>query len=115
MEAGPRYKIISAYRHLYRNALKAVMHSQPGSSVVRDLLRTSFRDKNKAQQLDPRAVSRTGYFLHKAATENGIEHKILKNLLLCKYWKDQQERVFRQTWTQIIDPNNPQGKAARKP
>lgn len=89
------------------------MYSQPATTVARDFLRASFRDKQG--KFDEFTIRRTGYFLHKAGQETGIEHRIVKNLLFCKYWKDHNAYVARPTWTQIVDVKNPQGKAARKP
>lgn len=113
-ELPHKVAVLRAYRDLYRRVLEAVAHSQPASTVARDLLRTTFRASPK-EDFDPQRISRTGYFLHKAATQSGMEHRIVRNLLYCKYWKDNQAYIAKPSWTQIVDQDNPQGKAAKKP
>lgn len=102
-----------AYRNMLRRSYKAVAYAQPAKTTVRNLLRASFRDPNGT--LDPKLLNRMGWFLHNAAKENGLEHRIVKNLLLVKFWKDHNEYIARQTWSQLVDKENAQGKAARKP
>lgn len=106
--------LIQAYRHLYRRSLQAVAHSQPASTLARNLLRAAFRDKDGGT-FDQEACKRTSWFLHNAARESGVEHRIVKNLLMCKFWKDYQAYVQRPTWPQIVDMNNSQGRHARRP
>ncbi|KAL6695978.1 hypothetical protein J3F84DRAFT_372608 [Trichoderma pleuroticola] len=71
--------ITHAYRHLYRGLLRAVQYSAPARYVVRDQLRTAFRERDAA--LDREGVKRTVWFLEAAGKERGLEHKILKNLV----------------------------------
>ncbi|KAI1388720.1 DUF1763-domain-containing protein [Hypoxylon trugodes] len=75
-----KLEIIHAYRHLYRGLLHAVQFSKPARYVAQDRLRTAFR----AQQFefDPRKIARTLRFLEAAARTRGLEHNILKNLLI---------------------------------
>ncbi|OTB16312.1 hypothetical protein K445DRAFT_74783 [Daldinia sp. EC12] len=76
-------RIIHAYRHLYRQLLHAVKFSKPARFVARDQLRAAFRDKNA--KFDPRNTTRTVRFLEAAARTRGLEHSILKNLLMVAY------------------------------
>ncbi|KAG5918976.1 hypothetical protein E4U42_006686 [Claviceps africana] len=89
--------IIHAYRHLYRNLLRAVQYAAPARFIARDQLRKAFRHPNPpcsgpspppsaaatvaSPRLDAEGVKRTIWFLEAAAKERGLEHKILKNLL----------------------------------
>ncbi|KAF1919574.1 hypothetical protein BDU57DRAFT_546203 [Ampelomyces quisqualis] len=73
--------VIHAYRHLYRQGLRAVQFSKPARYTLRDRLRLAFR-KGCARDLEPQRVANTLEFLLYATKENGIEHKIVKNLLL---------------------------------
>lgn len=75
-------EIIHGYRHLYRALLQAVQHASPARHTARDQLRTAFRERGATW--DATGVKRTLWFLHAAAKENGLEHKIVKNLLRVK-------------------------------
>ena len=90
----PRSKtqVITAYRHLFKTALRAVQYSQPARFVVRDRLRDAFRNpsspfsSSKAQSaaeegFDAVKIARTLEFLDGAARVKGLEHRILKNLM----------------------------------
>ncbi|KAK1961776.1 DUF1763-domain-containing protein [Colletotrichum sublineola] len=70
---------IHAYRHLYRELLRAVQFASPYRYVVRNQLRAAFREKEAAW--DKEEYKRTMWFLQAAAREAGLEHKILKNLI----------------------------------
>lgn len=94
-------QIIYAYRHLYRSALKAVRYSQPASSVVRTQLRSAFRAADAVY--NERAVTRTIWFLKNAAKEAGIEHRILRNLLMVKWWREQTANQERPSWRALAD------------
>jgi len=72
--------IVHAYRHLYRHSLRAIQFSKPARYTLRDRLRLAFR-KGSATDLDPQRVRNTVEFLQYATRENGLEHKIVKNLL----------------------------------
>lgn len=76
--------IVHSYRHLYRALLRAVQFSKPNRYTARDQLRDAFRRGDPAK-FDPVKISRTLDFLHGAARETGMEHKILKNLLHTDY------------------------------
>lgn len=100
-------EIIHAYRHLYRAALRAVCYSQPASTVARNQLRGAFRHKHAT--FDERAIRRTVWFLKNAAKDTGIEHKIVKNLLFVKFWKDNVGKLDRPAWKAIVEPS-PSGR-----
>ncbi|KAI0852052.1 DUF1763-domain-containing protein, partial [Daldinia vernicosa] len=78
-------RVIHAYRHLYRGLLHAVQFSKPARFVARDRLRAAFREKGA--KFDPRSTARTLRFLEAAARTRGLEHNILKNLLLVAYYR----------------------------
>jgi hypothetical protein len=72
--------IIHAYRHLYRHSLRAIQFSKPARYTLRDRLRLAFR-KGSAADYDQQKIQTTIEFLQYATKENGLEHKIVKNLL----------------------------------
>ena len=80
-------EVVHAYRHLYRNLLKAVQYAFPARIIARNQLRTAFREPGAV--FDGEGIRRTIWFLQCAARERGMEHKILKNLL-----KVQQRRGY---------------------
>lgn len=80
---------LHAYRHLYRTALKAVCYARPARYEVRDILRESFRTCPPATFI-PRRIENTLRFLENAGRYNGYEHKILKNLLHLKFFRDRR-------------------------
>ncbi|KAI1471221.1 DUF1763-domain-containing protein [Daldinia caldariorum] len=88
-------RIIHAYRHLYRQLLHAVKFSKPARFVARDQLRAAFRDKNA--KFDPRSTTRTLRFLEAAARARGLEHNILKNLLVVAWHRTNVTRVAWKT------------------
>ncbi|KAK7756397.1 hypothetical protein SLS62_001623 [Diatrype stigma] len=59
--------------------------AKPARFVARDKLRTAFREKDA--KLDVRGVLRTVRFLEAAARERGLEHAVLKNILLTSYFR----------------------------
>ncbi|KAL3469984.1 hypothetical protein BJX99DRAFT_240238 [Aspergillus californicus] len=92
MSATDRRTIIYAYRHLYRQGLKVVNYSTPSRHVLLQTLRSSFRSV-PAHKFDQLRVSNTLSFLERAAEVAGIEHKIVKNLLMLKYWDQPRVRT----------------------
>ncbi|KAL4913486.1 hypothetical protein BDW62DRAFT_192475 [Aspergillus aurantiobrunneus] len=80
-----RQTIIHAYRQLYRQGLQAINYSTPSRHVLVRTLRSLFRSL-PAQDFDSLRINNTLNFLHKASDVAGIEHKILRNLLMIKYW-----------------------------
>ena len=83
----------TAYRHLYKAALRAVQYTVPQRFVVRDKLRAAFRAAPRPArpttagqaQFDPRRIANTIAFLETAAARRGLEHKLVKNLCLTWY------------------------------
>lgn len=78
--------ILTAYRHLYRHGLRAVHYSAPARYTLRDRLRRSFRRGDRTQ-FDQEKVDRTLLFLTGAALNNGLEHKIVRGLLLTWFYE----------------------------
>jgi hypothetical protein len=75
-----RQEIIHAYRHLYRQGLHAIQFSKPARFTLRDRIRLAFR-RGVTADYDPQKIQNTLEFLKYATMENGLEHKIVKNLL----------------------------------
>ncbi|KUI67455.1 hypothetical protein VM1G_11495 [Cytospora mali] len=90
-------EVIHAYRHLYRAALKAVCYSKPASFVARDQLRRAFRSRGAT--FDGKAIRRTIWLLHNAARERGIEHQIVRNILLTQFWRSKEGSP---SWKSIV-------------
>ncbi|KAL6710226.1 hypothetical protein ACN47E_009172 [Coniothyrium glycines] len=72
--------IIHAYRHVLRHSLRAIQFSKPARFTLRDRLRLAFR-KGSATEFDQTKIQNTVEFLQYATKANGLEHKIVKNLL----------------------------------
>jgi hypothetical protein len=72
--------VIHAYRHLYRHSLRAVQFSKPARYTLRDRIRLAFR-KGSAADYNAEKIDNTLEFLRYATRENGLEHRIVKNLL----------------------------------
>lgn len=79
-------EVAHAYRHIYRQGLKAIGYATPSRHVLRTTLRTSFRASPSAE-FNPSRIANTVRFLERATDMTGLEHKILKNLLLSRYWE----------------------------
>lgn len=86
--------ISSAYRRLLRTSLQAVQYSTPARYQVKDILRDSFRNSSAAAFI-PRRIENTIGFLEKAVEHNGLEHKILRNILHVRYWRDNPKKDKR--------------------
>lgn len=78
--------IVHAYRHLYRAGLKVVNYSTPSRHVLLRILRSSFRS-SPALNFNPQKVFNTLQFLQRAADVAGLEHRIVKNLMMVRYWE----------------------------
>lgn len=90
-----QHAVVSAYRHLYRQGLKVINYSTPARHVLVRVLRSSFRS-SPANEFDPLKITNTLRFLERAADMTGIEHKIVKNLVMVRYWQQPQvNRDFR--------------------
>lgn len=84
--------ILRAYRHVLRHSLRAIHFSKPARYTLRDRLRWAFR-KGNASDFDQQKIANTLEFLHYATRQNGLEHKILKNLLLVWWHQDRGGRT----------------------
>ncbi|KAF2873411.1 hypothetical protein BDV95DRAFT_604918 [Massariosphaeria phaeospora] len=85
-------QVVHAYRHLYRSGLRAVQFSKPARYTLRDRLRLAFR-RGTVADFSPHKIANTLEFFGYATRENGLEHKIVKNLLLV--WWDQERGGHR--------------------
>lgn len=100
----------SAYRQLYRTALQAVRFSTPARYQIRSILRDSFRNSPSAA-FSQRRIENTIAFLEQAREHNGYEHKILRNILHVRYWKD---NVKRERTPTMLKQNNEVGVELRQ-
>jgi hypothetical protein len=87
MEPEVYRSITTAYRHLYRTALKAVRYSRPARHSVREVLRRAFRE-TPSSAYNPQRIANTVKFLERAEKYAGFEHRILKNMLFIRWWRD---------------------------
>ncbi|KAF2708925.1 DUF1763-domain-containing protein [Pleomassaria siparia CBS 279.74] len=85
-------EIQHVYRSLYRHGLRAIQFSKPARYTLRDRLRLAFR-KGDPAELNMRKIENTLEFLHYATIQNGLEHKILKNLLMI--WRNQEKGGYK--------------------
>ena len=80
MATPSQAEIITAYRNVYKQLLRAVQYSKPARFTCRDRVRAAFRD-GKLKDYDAVRIARTIQFLDGATKSVGLEHKILKNLM----------------------------------
>ena len=80
-------QIISAYRQLLRKGLHAVQYSKPARYNLKRVLENAFRHGTPAD-FNTRKIGNTILFLSNAAQEKGLEHKIVKNLLIVRHWQE---------------------------
>ena len=83
--------IIKAYRNLYRAGLRAVQYSSPARYTLRDRLRRAFR-ASPASDFDQQRILNTLEFLDGAAKTTGIEHHIVRSLLMVWFNESYQWR-----------------------
>ncbi|KAF9694511.1 hypothetical protein EKO04_007425 [Ascochyta lentis] len=88
--------ILHAYRHVLRHGLRAIHFSKPARFTLRDRLRTAFR-KGCTSDFDQQKITNTLEFLQYAAKQNGLEHKIVKNLLYVWWNQDKGGRSKSKT------------------
>ncbi|GAM82083.1 hypothetical protein ANO11243_000620 [Dothideomycetidae sp. 11243] len=79
-----------AYRHLLTASYRAVKYSKPARYVLLERLRTSFRSQ-PVSSYDSAKLDRTLEFLRGAAAVNGVEHRLLRNLVHY-WWQDMPDR-----------------------
>lgn len=82
-------QVAHAYRHLYRQGLRALHYSVPARYLLLQTLRVGFRSSSR-DDFDPQKICNTVRFLQRATDVAGFEHKILKNLMFIRYWKQPQ-------------------------
>jgi hypothetical protein len=80
-------EVTHSYRALLRAGLRAIHFSKPARYTLVSRLRMAFT-KNPRSAYDQQKVARTLEFLEYARKETGLEHKIVKNLLLVWYNQD---------------------------
>ncbi|KAK1150331.1 hypothetical protein N8T08_000233 [Aspergillus melleus] len=78
--------VIHAYRHLYRLGLKVVNYSTPSRHVLLHTLRSAFRAGTR-EEFQPQKIANTLSFLQRARDVAGLEHKIVRNILMVNYWE----------------------------
>lgn len=100
----------SAYRQLLRVCLQAVRFSSPARYQIRNILRDSFRNSPPAA-FNPRRIQNTILFLEQAREHNGFEHKILRNILHVRYWRENPKKDSR---VQFQKQNNEVGLDLRR-
>ncbi|KAE8307107.1 DUF1763-domain-containing protein [Aspergillus transmontanensis] len=83
--------VIQAYRHLYRQGLRVINYSTPSRHVLLRTLRSSFRSSSH-HDFEPHRIANTLRFLQRATDAAGVEHKIVKNLMMVRYWEQPQVR-----------------------
>jgi hypothetical protein len=96
--------VVHAYRHVLRHSLRAIQFSKPARFTLRDRLRAAFR-KGTASDFDPQKITNTLKFLQYAAKQNGLEHKIVKNLLYVWWNQDRGGRAKMKTkirWVPLV-------------
>ncbi|KAF2671855.1 DUF1763-domain-containing protein [Microthyrium microscopicum] len=92
--------IVNSYRTLYRASLRAVQYSTPNRYLLRDRLRRAFRESPRADY-EPDRIANTLSFLNAAASDTGLEHRVVKSL--CHVWhgEHRQWKARSRTWTMI--------------
>jgi len=66
-----------------------VQYSSPARYTIRDRLRRAFREC-PVEDFEPQRVANTLEFLDGARKSNGLEHHVLRNLLMTWYWEPYQ-------------------------
>ncbi len=80
--------ILRSYRNLYRHGLQAVRYSSPARHSLKECLQHAFRT-GATTNFNTRKIENTIQFLKSAGKDNGLEHRILKNLLHVRWWQAQ--------------------------
>ncbi|PLB44060.1 DUF1763-domain-containing protein, partial [Aspergillus steynii IBT 23096] len=83
--------VVHAYRHLYRQGLKVVNYSTPSRHVLLETLRSTFR-AGTPDDFEPHKIANTLSFLQRACDIAGLEHKIVRNMLIVHYWEQPRMR-----------------------
>ncbi|CAG8302510.1 unnamed protein product [Penicillium salamii] len=85
--------VVHAYRHLYRQGLKAIHYSTPARYLLLQTLRNAYRC-SPVEAFNATRIDNTIRFLERATEVAGMEHRILKNLLMARYWE--QDHLARE-------------------
>ena len=101
MAPPPPTTITHAYRHLYRSALAATLHSSPARYTIRKHIRAAFR--NPQQAFDPSRIARTLLFLRAAAEAPGLERKVVANLV--RVWGERERSLVLQKRSAVLKDN----------
>jgi hypothetical protein len=84
-----KHELVSSYRNLYRAGLRAVQYSTPARYTLRDRIRRAYRE-GSAADYEPHRIANTLEFLEGARNSTGLEHHILRNLLMVWWWEPLQ-------------------------
>ncbi|KAH6614075.1 hypothetical protein C7974DRAFT_368165 [Boeremia exigua] len=98
----PNTAIVHAYRHILRNSLRAIQFSRPARFTLLDRVRAAFR-KGAVADYDEQKIANTVEFLRYAAKQNGLEHKIIKNLMYVWWQQDRGGRTRGKTKSRFRD------------
>ena len=90
--SGTRGDVVAAYRNLYKASLRCIRYSSPARHSLRHILRSAFREE-PASSYSERRVSNTLKFLEDATVNSGIEHRIVKNILVVRYWRNRDGKT----------------------
>ncbi|TGZ80393.1 DUF1763-domain-containing protein [Ascodesmis nigricans] len=104
MTPPTKTQILHAYRHLYRAGMAAVHYAVPARYDMGNKLQRAFRNE-PIENFDQERIDNTVNFLWVAARENGIEHKIVKNLCVVDYWRysgRRRSQAFRNDPEQLM-------------
>lgn len=102
MPPPPPTTITHAYRHLYRSALAATLHSSPARYTIRKHIRAAFRNPQQ-QPFDPTRIARTLLFLRAAAEAPGLERKVVANLV--RVWGERERSLVLQKRSAVLKDN----------
>ena len=83
----------SSYRQLLRTSLQAVRFAVPARYLLRSILRESFRESPE-RSYNWRRIQKTLVFLEHARDHKGLEHKIVKNILHMRWWKEKRGKTI---------------------
>lgn len=103
MAHPPNLATVHAYRHLYRSALSATLHSSPARYTIRNRIRAAFRNTKNPQPLNAERIARTLLFLRSAAESPGLERKIVRNLV--RVWGERERLVIMQRRSGVLKDN----------
>jgi len=86
-------QVVTAYRNLFKAGLRAIQYSRPSRYTLQHRLRHVFRN-GSLDDFNQTRINNTLEFLNGAARVRGIEHRIVKGLMLVWFHEDHQ-RIAR--------------------